>query len=110
MPWVEHFRFVKPWPGHLLYRNGAIELGIVEVPGEFTPWRFCVTKLNQARTAVDLCYARSRLELDRCLHSDGFMPSEKTDSPAFKIMQRLEHEGYAQRARIKIHAKTGARC
>ncbi len=110
MPWVEHYRFTKPFPRRLLYANGALELEIAHVPAEgFSPWRFRARKLHAAQTVVDLCSADTRHELDRCLHSDGFAVPQKFDSPPHKIMRRLVHEGFAHTVRIKINSKTGAR-
>lgn len=100
MPWVQCFRFLKPIPRRLLYRNGAIELEVVNVEGEPFPWRFRARKLNQAQTAVDICIAVTRWRLEQQLHSDGF-DVEPTSSPAAKIMERLVHEGYAETARVK---------
>jgi hypothetical protein len=71
MPWVRHFRFVRPWPERLLFRDGAIELVIREIT-DSARWYFVAVKLNQARKAKVICAASTRHGLDRMLFSDGF--------------------------------------
>lgn len=100
MPWADCYRFTKPIPHRLLYRDGAIELEIVNLQGEPFPWRFRARRLNQAQSVLEICIAVSRWKLDKRLHSEGF-DVESAASPAAKIMKRLVHEGYAETVRVK---------
>ncbi len=106
MPWVEHFRFIKPYPERLQYADASVVLEIVE---DFPFWRFQARKLTPDGAVCVLHHAFNERRLRIDLFDAGFPRSGGSRDPQSRIMDRLCASGYAITARLKLNGKTGLR-
>lgn len=97
VPQYVRYLLAANYPARLIYRNAAVELEIVSNDGlNREIWALRARKLQPSGAAlaiVDTNIGRDYLNV--ILHRDGF-PLE-VGSPAAKILERLVHEGYAER-------------
>jgi hypothetical protein len=95
-----HFRFVRPWPPRIEYRDATVTLAVVETNDTalgLNGWKLVATKVGVKAPAVVLhAWPASRQVFDHQLFNEGF--SVSGHGPAFKLMERLEREGFAQRS------------
>jgi hypothetical protein len=96
---LERYRIVRPLPPRLGFRTASYLLEIVKQPHDTIPldeWVFRARKVNVGTVCVILSAMVHRHRLLEQL-GDGF--DVEVGTPAAKIMDRLAHDGVAEKAR-----------
>lgn len=106
MPWIEHYRFVRPFPERLHYADASVALEIVE---DFPFWKLQARKLTRGEAVCVLHQALGERKLRTDLFDAGFPRHGGYLDPQAKVMERLCAMGYAIKARMKLNGKTGLR-